>query len=197
LPSILANKLIQRVTRVPVNDLGCSLKAYRKEILDHIQLYGELHRFLPVLAKWVGARIGEMEVRHHPRRYGKSKYGISRTIRVLLDLITIKFLMSFSTSPIQIFGGAGLWSIIIGLLSGLATVLMRVIHVNGAPIRTMTRNPLLLVAGVMFIIGIQFIVLGLLGEINIRTYYESQGKPIYIIRETRNLDHDGISEKTS
>ncbi|MBN1551574.1 glycosyltransferase family 2 protein [bacterium] len=184
LPSILANKLIKRVTRVPINDLGCSLKIYRKEIIDHIQLYGELHRFLPVLAKWVGARIGETPVRHHPRKFGQSKYGISRTIRVLLDLITVKFLMSYSTSPIQIFGATGIWFIIFGFLSGIATVLMRLITVNGEPIRTMTRNPLLIIAGVSIVIGIQFIIMGLLGEINIRTYYESQKKPIYIIGES-------------
>jgi glycosyltransferase involved in cell wall biosynthesis len=190
LPSILANKLIQRVTRVPINDLGCSLKIYRRSIIKDIQLYGELHRFLPVLAKWVGARISEIPVKHHPRRFGKSKYGISRTIRVLLDLITVKFLMSYSTSPIQIFGGAGLWCIFLSFLSGIATILMRIITIDGNPIRTMTRNPLLLVAGILGVIGIQFIVLGLLGEINIRTYYESQKKPIYIVGETRNIDTD-------
>ncbi|MBN1355437.1 glycosyltransferase family 2 protein [bacterium] len=190
IPSILANKLIQRVTRVPINDLGCSLKVYRRDIIRDIQLYGELHRFLPVLAKWVGARIGEIPVGHHPRRFGRSKYGISRTIRVLLDLITVKFLMSYSTSPIQIFGATGIWCIILSLISGIATILMRVITIDGNPIRTMTRNPLLLVAGILGIIGIQFIVMGLLGEINIRTYYESQKKPIYIVGETRNFDSD-------
>jgi len=188
LPSILANKLIQRVTRVPVNDLGCSLKAYRREIIDDIQLYGELHRFLPVLAKWVGARIGETPVQHHPRQFGKSKYGISRTIRVLLDLITVKFLMNFATSPIQIFGAAGLWSIVTGIVGLVATLLMRVITIDGNPIRTMTRNPLLIVSGFLIIIGVQFIIMGLLGEINIRTYYESQKKPIYMVREQLNFD---------
>ncbi len=188
LPSILANKLIQRVTRVPVNDLGCSLKVYRREIIENIQLYGELHRFLPVLAKWVGARIGEVPVEHHPRTRGKSKYGISRTQRVLLDLITVKFLMSYSTRPIQIFGATGVWFIISGFIGLFMTVLMRLITIGGAPLRTMTRNPLLLIAAVLIIIGFQFIVMGLLGEINIRTYYESQKKSIYLIREKRNFD---------
>lgn len=188
LPSILANKLIQRVTRVPVNDLGCSLKIYRCEIVDDIQLYGELHRFLPVLAKWAGARISEVAVNHFPRRFGKSKYGLSRTIRVLLDLITVKFLMSFATSPIQVFGAAGLWSICTGIVSFLATIAMRLIYVDGLPIRTMTRNPLLILGGFMVIIGIQFIIFGLLGEINIRTYYESQKKTIYLIREKLNFE---------
>ena len=188
LPSILANKLIQRVTKVPVNDLGCSLKIYRKEIVKDIQLYGELHRFLPVLAKWVGARISEIPVQHHPRRFGLSKYGISRTIRVLLDLITVKFLMNFATSPIQIFGAGGMWCIFLGIISLISTVFMRVVHVAGSPIRTMTRNPLLLLGGILIIIGIQFIAMGLLGEINVRTYYESQRKSIYIIREKLNLE---------
>jgi len=192
LPSILANKLIRFVTRVAIRDLGCSLKAYRREIIQDIQLYGELHRFLPVLAKWVGAKMIEIPVKHHHRKYGKSKYGISRTFRVILDLITVKFLMSFSTSPIQIFGAAGIWSISLGILSGIATVAMRIIHVDGSPIRTMTRNPLLLVAGVLIIIGIQFIIMGLLGEINIRTYYESQKKPIYLVRERLNIDSENI-----
>ncbi len=188
LPSILANKLIQRVTHVPVSDLGCSLKIYRKEIVADIQLYGELHRFLPVLAKWAGARIGEIPVMHHPRQFGKSKYGISRTIRVLLDLITIKFLMSYATSPIQIFGATGLWSILLGVLCGISTIAMRIIHVHGSPIRTMTRNPLLLIGGFLIIIGVQFIIMGLLGEISIRTYHESQKKPIYLVRERLNVD---------
>jgi glycosyltransferase involved in cell wall biosynthesis len=190
LPSILANWLIQKVTRTPVSDLGCSLKVYRRELAEHIKLYGELHRFLPVLAKWVGAKIGEVPVKHHPRRFGKSKYGISRTIRVLLDLITVKFLMSYSTSPIQIFGAAGMWSIILGFLCGIVTILMRIITIDGSPIRTLTRNPLLLIAGVMIIIGIQFIAMGLLGEISIRTYYESQKKTIYVIRETINMNEN-------
>lgn len=188
LPSILANKLIQRVTRVPVNDLGCSLKIYRREIIENIQLYGELHRFLPVLAKWVGARIGEVPVNHYPRTRGQSKYGISRTQRVLLDLITVKFLMSYSTRPIQIFGATGVWFIIAGIFSLFMTVMMRIITFGGAPLRTMTRNPLLLIAAVLIIIGFQFIVMGLLGEINIRTYYESQKKSIYLIREKHNFD---------
>ncbi len=188
LPSILANKLIQRVTRVPVNDLGCSLKIYRREIIDDIQLYGELHRFLPVLAKWAGARMSEVAVNHFPRRFGKSKYGISRTMRVLLDLITVKFLMSFATSPIQVFGAAGLWAIGTGFASFLATIAMRLIYIDGLPIRTMTRNPLLILGGFLMIIGIQFIIFGLLGEINIRTYYESQKKPIYLIREKLNFE---------
>jgi len=183
LPSKLANRLIQRVTRVPVNDLGCSLKIYRKEIIQDIQLYGELHRFLPVLAKWAGARIGEVPVRHHPRRFGKSKYGLARTVRVLLDLITVKFLMNYSTSPLRMFGGTGFFSISIGILSFLASLIMKL-----TGIQNFNRNPLLLISVGAIIIGIQFILMGLLGEINIRTYYESQSKPIYLIRETQNFD---------
>ncbi|MGB3975658.1 MAG: glycosyltransferase family 2 protein [bacterium] len=182
-PSLLANRLIQKVTRVSVTDLGCSLKIYRREIIKDIQLYGELHRFIPVLAKWAGARIGEVPVRHHPRRYGRSKYGLARTIRVILDLITVTFLMNYATTPLRIFGGLGFWSILFGVLSGLSAIIMRL-----AKIQNLNRNPLLLIAVGAVIVGIQFILMGLLGEINIRTYYESQSKPIYLIRETRNFE---------
>ncbi|HPQ40677.1 MAG TPA: glycosyltransferase family 2 protein [bacterium] len=183
LPSKLANRLIQHVTRVPVNDLGCSLKIYRREIVNDIQLYGELHRFLPVLAKWAGARIGEVPVTHHPRRFGQSKYGLSRTIRVLLDLITVKFLMNYATSPLRMFGGAGLISILSGFLIFAAAVIMKL-----TGLQNLNRNPLLLIAVGAVIVGVQFILMGLLGEISIRTYYESQSKPIYLVRETRNFD---------
>jgi glycosyltransferase involved in cell wall biosynthesis len=176
-PSTVANWLIARITNVQVHDLGCSLKAYRSDLIKQIELYGEMHRFLPVLAQWVGARITEMEVTHHSRLHGRSKYGLSRTFKVILDLITVKFLMSYSTQPIQIFGAWGLASIGLGFLSGLATVLMRVFG-----LRTMTRNPLLTLTAILIIVGVQFIILGLLGEINIRTYYESQRKRIYTVR---------------
>ncbi len=182
-PSLLANRLIQKVTRVSVSDLGCSLKIYRREIIKDIQLYGELHRFIPVLAKWAGARIGEVPVRHHPRQYGKSKYGLARTIRVILDLITVTFLMNYATTPLRIFGGVGFWSILFGFISGITAIVMRLIG-----IQNLNRNPLLLIAVGAVIVGIQFILMGLLGEINIRTYYESQSKPIYLIRETRNFE---------
>lgn len=182
-PSLLANRLIQKVTRVSVTDLGCSLKIYKREIIQDIQLYGELHRFLPVLAKWAGARIGEIPVRHHPRQFGKSKYGLSRTIRVILDLITVTFLMNFATTPLRIFGGIGFWSILFGFFSGASAVVMRL-----TGMQNLNRNPLLLIAVGAVIVGIQFILMGLLGEINIRTYYESQSKPIYLIREMRNFE---------
>ncbi len=186
LPSLIANKIIAGITGVNVHDMGCSLKAYRRDLIRHINLYGEMHRFLPVLASWVGASIAEIPVSHHPRCHGKSKYGLSRTFRVILDLITVKFLLSYSTRPIQIFGAWGLASIFLGLLSGIATILMRIITIDGNPIRTMTRNPLLWATGIFIIVGIQFIILGLLGEVNIRTYYESQNKPIYLVREFLN-----------
>ncbi len=182
-PSLLANRLIQKLTGVPVTDLGCSLKIYRREIIEDIQLYGELHRFLPVLAKWAGARIGEIPVRHHHRQFGKSKYGLSRTIRVILDLITVMFLMNYATTPLRIFGGIGFWSIIFGSFSGIIALIMRI-----TGMQNLNRNPLLLIAVGAVIVGIQFILMGLLGEINIRTYYESQSKPIYLIREKRNFD---------
>ncbi|MBN2055087.1 glycosyltransferase [bacterium] len=181
LPSRLANWLIAATTGVRIHDLGCSLKAYRREIVKEIKLYGEMHRFLPVLASWVGAEITEVAVRHYPRLKGESKYGLSRTLRVILDLITVKFLMTRGT-PIQSFGAWGVLSIVLGLMSGIATLLMRIFGV-----RTMTRNPLLIFTAILLIVGVQFIILGLLGELTIRTYYESQDKPIYRIREIVGL----------
>jgi len=178
LPSMLANWLISRVTGVPLHDYGCALKAYRREVLDHVELYGEMHRFLPALAKWVGAAVAEVPVRHHPRRQGRSKYGLGRTPRVLLDLLTVKFMMSYWTRPIQIFGLIGLVSAIAGL--GLAAVLTYQRLFLDVPL---ANRPILLLAVLLIFIGIQFVSIGLLGEMVVRTYHESQRKPIYIVRE--------------
>ena len=183
LPSAIANKLISAITKVPVHDLGCSLKAYKKDLVKNLRLYGDLHRFIPVLALWIGAKIAELPVNHRPRKRGKSKYGLSRTIKVILDLITVKFLLTYVTQPIQIFGFWGLISILLGIISGIATIVMRILN-----IRTMTRNPLLTITAILIIVGVQFIILGLLAEINIRTYYESQKKPIYNVKKLINLD---------
>lgn len=177
-PSMLANWLISRITGVSLHDYGCALKAYRREVLEHVELYGEMHRFLPALAKWVGAAIAEVPVRHHPRRQGRSKYGLSRTPRVLLDLLTVKFMMSYWTRPIQIFGLIGLVSAIAGL--GLAAVLSYQRLFLDVPL---ANRPILLLAVLLIFIGIQFVSIGLLGEMVVRTYHESQRKPIYVIRE--------------
>ncbi|MBD3183033.1 glycosyltransferase [Candidatus Poribacteria bacterium] len=182
LPSILANKLIVRMTGVDIHDFGCSLKAYRKEVTDNIHLYGEMHRFIPALAKWVGAEIAEIKVEHHARKYGKSKYGISRTTRVILDLITIKFLLTFSTRPIQIFGKMGIISGGIGFIICLYLSIGKIFFPSEATSLT-KRMPMLLLGILLILVGVQFISMGLLGEVMVRTYHESQRKPIYFIRE--------------
>lgn len=183
LPSMIANGLISRFTGVHLHDYGCTLKAYRREVLDGINLYGEMHRFVPALASQVGAKVTELPVMHHPRLYGTSKYGISRTVRVVLDLMTVKFLLSYSTKPIQLFGKWGVYTISAGVFCGAATLYMKLFeHMS------MNRNPLWILTVFLFFMGVQFIVLGLLGELNARTYYEAQGKPIYVVREKLNFE---------
>ena len=183
IPSLLANALISRQTGVHLHDYGCTLKAYRREVLDGINLYGEMHRFVPALASQYGAKVTELPVNHFPRLHGVSKYGISRTLRVVLDLMTVKFLMSYSTKPIQLFGKWGIYTILAGSCTGVMTLYMKLFeHLS------MNRNPLLILTAFLFFMGIQFIVLGLLGELNARTYFESQGKPIYAVRDGINLD---------
>ncbi len=182
IPSILANALISSQTGVHLHDYGCTLKAYRREVLDGINLYGEMHRFVPALASQFGARVAELPVNHRPRLHGTSKYGISRTLRVILDLMTVKFLMAYSTKPIQLFGKWGVYTLLAGFASGAMTLYMKLFeHFS------MNRNPLLILTAFLLFMGIQFIVLGLLGELNARTYFESQGKPIYVIRDRINL----------
>ncbi len=178
LPSMIANWLISRVTGVRLHDYGCTLKAYRKEVIKNIKLYGEMHRFIPAIASWVGAEIAEVETNHRPRRYGSSKYGISRTMRVILDLITVRFLQSFSTRPIHAFGPAGLVMCAVGFV--LMLYLTYVKLVLGEDIGG---RPLLMLAVLLAILGVQLIVMGLLGEMLARTYHESQGKPIFVIRK--------------
>jgi glycosyltransferase involved in cell wall biosynthesis len=188
LPSMIANALISKITSVRLHDYGCSLKAYRKEVIKGINLYGEMHRFIPSLASWMGVRVAELPVNHRPRTAGKSKYGLGKTIRVILDLINVKFLISYSTRPIQVFGKLGLYAVLVGLLMGLTTVLMKIYPVwKGEDGQwstvDMTGNPFFLLTFLFIMIGFQFVSIGLLGEINVRTYYESQNKRIYVIRE--------------
>ena len=182
LPSMIANGLISLMTGVHLHDYGCTLKAYRREVLDGINLYGEMHRFVPALASQIGARVAELPVNHRPRLHGTSKYGISRTLRVVLDLMTVKFLLSYSTKPIQLFGKWGVYTILAGFLSGGLTIYMKLFENT-----SMNRNPLLILTAFLLFMGVQFIVLGLLGELNARTYYEAQGKPIYVVRERINF----------
>lgn len=181
LPSMIANGLISRFTDVHLHDYGCTLKAYRREVLEGIGLYGEMHRFVPALASRIGAKVAELPVRHHPRLHGTSKYGISRTVRVVLDLLTVKFLLSYATKPIQLFGKWGIYSILLGCGTGTATLYMKLFADT-----SMNRNPLLILTAFLLFMGVQFIALGLLGELNARTYYESQNKPIYSVRERIN-----------
>ena len=182
IPSHISNWLTSLFTGVKLHDYGCTLKAYRREIAKDIKLYGEMHRFLPALASWVGASIYEVKVSHRPRKYGKSKYDFSRINRGFLDLLTVKFLLSFATRPIQIFGKFGLISIFSGFICGIILVFMKV--VSGID---MTGNPFLYLSILFLLIGGQFISMGLLGEIISRTYHESQNKSIYFVKEI--LDH--------
>ncbi len=178
LPSRLANAIISWITGVHLHDYGCALKVYRREILRDIALYGEMHRFLPALARWVGATVGEVPVAHWPRRSGVSKYGLGRTVRVLLDLVTVKFLMSYWTRPIQMFGLLGLVTGGAGFLLAAILSYQRIFQGVG-----LANRPILLLAVLLVLVGIQFVSIGLLGEMLVRTYHESQRKPVYIIRE--------------
>jgi glycosyltransferase involved in cell wall biosynthesis len=185
LPSMMANWLIGRITGVRLHDYGCSLKAYRAEVVKNVRLYGEMHRFIPALASWYGARITEVPVNHRARTRGVSKYGIGRTIRVVLDLITVKFLLSFSTKPLQVFGVWGLGIFSVGfVISAYLTVLRLMMKIR------LSERPLLLLGVLMILMGVQLISMGLLGEMVIRTYHEAQNKPIYVIREILG-DGDG------
>ncbi len=178
LPSLVANWLISKVTGVKLHDYGCSLKAYRRDVIKNLKLYGEMHRFIPAVASWYGVRVAEVEVTHHPRLKGKSKYGISRTLKVVLDLITVKFLQSFSTKPIQFFGPIGVVCGFLGFLISLYLVIDKIFlgHQIGG-------RPLLLLGALMIIVGIQLIGMGLLGEMLVRVYHESQRKPTYVIKK--------------
>ena len=178
LPSRLANGLISWMTGVRLHDYGCTLKALRREIAKEMKLYGDMHRFIPAIAYERGARITEMKVHHRPRRWGQSKYGILRTFRVLFDLLTVKFLLSYATRPLHIFGLAGLASLGLGFFIGIYLTLEKIVH-NVA----IGGRPLLLLSILLIVIGFQFITMGLLGEMLARTYHESQDKPIYSVKE--------------
>ena len=185
LPSMLANRLISRITDVSLHDYGCTLKAMRKEVAKRITLYGEMHRFIPAVASGVGVKIAEVKVNHRARTAGESKYGISRTFRVVLDLITVKFLLRFHARPLHFFGMPGL------LLGGIGSVLLTYLTVArlffGMPLGD---RPLLVFAFMLIVIGLQFILFGLIGEMQTRTYYESQDKPIYHVRRTVGIEND-------
>jgi glycosyltransferase involved in cell wall biosynthesis len=179
LPSNMANWLISNVTGVHLHDYGCTLKAYRRDVITGFRLYGEMHRFIPVFAHSVGAKIIELPVHHHARKFGKAKYGLERTIKVVLDLFTVKFLLDYSKKPIYLFGGTGIIMIIASLLTLIALLLRRVLV--GIPVLT---SPFFLISVMFVIMGFQSILMGLIAELQVRTYYESQSKPTYTVRQT-------------
>jgi len=189
LPSMLANRLISWIGEVPLHDYGCSLKAYRRDVLKDVRLYGEMHRFIPIYASWAGARVAEIPVEHHPRTMGKSKYGLSRTLKVVLDLMTIKFMASYQTKPIYVFGTFGMIAFAVSLLAGLWAIIRKL---EG---ESFIKNPLPILCIVMFAVGVQFLLMGLLAEMLVRTYHESQAKPIYAVRERIGQESGARSQK--
>jgi glycosyltransferase involved in cell wall biosynthesis len=179
LPSMIANKVISLISGVPLHDYGCTLKAYKRDILKNIRLYGEMHRFIPIYAHWIGARVAEIPVKHFPRKSGSSKYGMSRVVKVILDLMVVKFLLSYSQKPIYVFGGMGLLMIFGSFLSGLYALYLK--FFKGT---SFILTPLPLLCVFLLMLGFLSILMGFLAEILTRTYYESQKKPTYHIKET-------------
>lgn len=191
-PSVIANKLISLISGVKLHDYGCTLKAYRREVLKTVRLYGEMHRFIPIYASWMGGRVTEIPVRHHRRRAGQSKYGLWRTFKVIYDLITIKFMMSYMTKPLYIFGTAGMLAFGVTFLASLGALYQKL-----ALGTSFIRTPLTMLAMIMFMLGIQLILLGLIAEILVRTYHESQNKPIYLVKMRINLPADSSEGESS
>lgn len=182
LTSMAANWLISAVTKVKLHDYGCTLKAYRREIIKEVGLYGEMHRFIPALASWQGARVAEIEVNYQPRRFGKSNYGLGRTFKVLLDLMTIQFLSGYSTKPIHFFGLAGFISIFIGFLAGFLAIYYKLTQQ-----KDFISTPLPVLTALFLTVGVLFILIGLLAEMLMRVYHETQHRPIYSIKEKINF----------
>jgi glycosyltransferase involved in cell wall biosynthesis len=188
LPSVVANRLISWISGVPLHDYGCSLKAYRRDVVKDVKLYGEMHRFVPIYASWQGARVTELPVDHHARTAGKSKYGIERTAKVILDLIVVKFLASYATKPIYVFGGFGLVAFLMAFFAFALMIFFKLAPVDSlAPATDLHRDfietPLPLVVVMLLLVGCLSLLLGLVAELTVRTYYESQGKRTYLIRE--------------
>lgn len=185
IPSQIANRIISWIGGVPLHDYGCSLKAYRRDVIQDVRLYGEMHRFIPIYASWAGARVAEIPVDHHARTMGKSKYGISRTIKVVFDLMTIKFMASYGTKPIYVFGTFGMLAFFASILAGLYAIFLKSANLFGLSQyhADFVETPLPVMCIVMFAISIQFFLMGLLAELLVRTYHESQDKAIYAVRE--------------
>jgi glycosyltransferase involved in cell wall biosynthesis len=183
IPSRIANALISRISGVRLRDYGCTLKAYRRSVIKDVHLYGEMHRFIPIYATWQGAKVTELPVTHHPRTHGRSKYGLSRTFKVILDLLVVKFLASYSQKPIYVFGGFGLLSFLFSFICAGFMVYFK--YWGG---KTFIQTPLPQLVVLFFLIGFMSILMGFLAEIQMRTYYESQNKPIYLVKETPPVD---------
>jgi len=181
--SMLANKLISWLTGIKLHDYGCSLKAYRREVIKNVKLYGEMHRFIPIYASWYGGRVTELPVQHHPRIHGKSKYGLERIFKVMLDLLLIKFMDKYFTKPIYVFGGFGIVCFILGLVVGIIALYLKFFHGT-----SMIQTPLPLLSVTLAVVGTMNVLMGLLAEIIIRTYFESQNKDIYNIGSTLNIE---------
>src|SRR5579862_9555167 len=182
LPSRVANRLISGISGVRLHDYGCSLKAYRRDVLKGVKLYGEMHRFIPIYASWEGGRVTEVPVTHHPRMHGQSKYGVERVLKVVLDLIVVQFLARYANRPIYVFGGFGIGAMTLAVLAGVWAVYLKYFE-NTSFIQT----PLPLLVVTLFVTGGMSVLMGLLAEIIMRTYYESQGKPVYLVKGTVNL----------
>jgi glycosyltransferase involved in cell wall biosynthesis len=196
IPSQIANRVISWIGGVPLHDYGCSLKAYRRDVIQDVKLYGEMHRFIPIYAAWAGARVAEIPVDHHARTMGKSKYGISRTIKVIFDLMTIKFMASYQTKPIYVFGTFGMLAFLASVFAALYAVFLKFADVFGLPQyqADLEETPLPVLSIVMFAISVQFFLMGLLAELLVRTYHESQDKAIYAVRERIGFE-DGRNSK--
>ena len=186
IPSMIANWIISFIGGVKLHDYGCSLKAYRREFLKDVRLYGEMHRFIPIYASWVGARVTEIPVRHHARTMGKSKYGLSRTFKVMLDLMTIKFMASYQTKPLYLFGWAGLITFALSLICAIFAFLMK--FLSWPHHADFVQTPLPVISMVTLVLGVQLFLMGLLAEMMVRTYHESQAKAIYAVRERIGFD---------
>lgn len=182
IPSQIANRVISWIGGVPLHDYGCSLKAYRRDVIQDVKLYGEMHRFIPIYASWAGARVTEIPVDHHARTMGKSKYGISRTIKVIFDLMTIKFMASYQTKPIYVFGTFGMLAFLLAMIAGVWAIVLKFYGTS------FILTPLPVITVVMLAISVQFFLMGLLAELLVRTYHESQDKAIYAVREKIGFD---------
>ena len=186
IPSQIANRIISWIGGVPLHDYGCSLKAYRRDVIQDVKLYGEMHRFIPIYASWAGARVAEIPVDHHARTMGKSKYGISRTVKVVFDLMTIKFMASYGTKPIYVFGTFGVIAFLLSMLAGVWAVVLKLYGTS------FILTPLPVITVVMLAISMQFFLMGLLAELLVRTYHESQDKAIYAVREKIGFEKTAV-----